>query len=187
MPTIEEISPCPEEFLPDECWIRSTVHAFSELRLSIQGASSLESSKERRIAVPQLKDKKSWFLFCFGDDKIHYTEEEASSEKKVEGHIEIQKRVLAKQYEIPLAINESSGEFEDDEEIESIGNVDAAWTGAVKVPPSTSLMVTFPFIYNVSFKRFYSLFAATIRSSTNSTTPWVSHRLVALCRSDQRK
>mmetsp|Transcript_7823 Transcript_7823/g.11689 ORF Transcript_7823/g.11689 Transcript_7823/m.11689 type:complete len:397 (+) Transcript_7823:1-1191(+) len=146
MPSIEEISPCPEEYLPDESWIRSTVHAFSELRLSLQGASTLESSKERKIAVPQLKDKVSWFKFCFGADKIQNgseVEESSAEKRKIEEHIEIQKRELAKQFEIPM---NSNYECEDDEDIESIDNGEVAvdqWTGDVKVSPSTSLMLQF--------------------------------------------
>jgi hypothetical protein len=66
MPQIEEIAVCPPEFLPSEDWIRETLHSFSCLRSNLYDFSMMDESKERKLAVPQMKDADGWTRFCLG-------------------------------------------------------------------------------------------------------------------------
>lgn len=170
MPTINSVSLCPVEYLPSRDWERETLHQFSELRLALYNKSLVEASKERRIAVPQLKDRNAWLAFCLGDEAQVAFESSAvivdsttSSEKSVNKR----KRELAVGLGIEMVELE---EGEEEENAEEIGNEAAdmdvvepdddnddmdmdietpnlpsytSWTGLRGVEPSTALILQF--------------------------------------------
>lgn len=68
MPTANPVSLCPVQYLPSRSWERETLHQFSQLRLALYNKSLVEASKERRVVVPQLKDRNAWLVFCLGDE-----------------------------------------------------------------------------------------------------------------------
>eukprot|EP01038_Epipyxis_sp_PR26KG_P012487 gene12487-16753_t len=81
MPEIEDIAPCPIEYQPTEEWQREILYAFSELRTNIYQLSLSESSRERKIIVPALKNGRAWQLFCFGEiDNDIYDEHEENGD-----------------------------------------------------------------------------------------------------------
>jgi survival of motor neuron protein-interacting protein 1 len=47
-------------------WITTTVSNFSELRSQIEKAQSQMSIQHRKIAVPRMKDRAAWHVFCLG-------------------------------------------------------------------------------------------------------------------------
>ena len=117
MPTLVDIPTCPEELIPAEDWIRSVIHSFSELRMSLNKASISDSSKERKIAVPQLKDRDSWFKFCFGDDlsPTLTSEEEEQVQESNLGSIEVRKAKLVDQFNSILSNSEYDNNSEEGE------------------------------------------------------------------------
>ena len=66
MPKVEMVASCPEQYLPKPDWERDVIATFSELRSMMARLAESESSKERSIPVPQLKDEKAWHKFCLG-------------------------------------------------------------------------------------------------------------------------
>eukprot|EP00605_Chrysophyceae_sp_TOSAG23-4_P000925 GSChrysophyteH1.ASY1.ANO1.1024.1 assembled CDS len=70
MPDIECIEPCPEHFQPSNEWVKDVMFSFSELR-GVLAQLALDSKyKERCEAVPAMKDKAAWRLFCLGEDSV---------------------------------------------------------------------------------------------------------------------
>lgn len=142
MPTIESIPICPENCLPDDEWIRSIVHSFSDLRMSILRSSALDDSKERKIAVPQLKDRESWHKFCFGEDLPQCPH---IPENPVSEYLEVKKALLVEQFDIASSSADCTAIRDDEgDEAESVDNEvepSVLWQGATKVIPSTALMV----------------------------------------------
>ena len=119
MPALVDISPCPDEFVPAEDWIRSVIHSFSALRLSLNKASSSDSSKERKIVVPQLKDRESWYMFCFGDYTSPILSSEGEDELVTDSNldsIEVRKAKLVDQFNSILSNAECVSSDEEDEE-----------------------------------------------------------------------
>ena len=64
MPQVDGIMSCPEVYQPDSDWVSNVLYEFSELR-SVLGRLGLQD-KERRVAVPAMKDRATWHLFCLG-------------------------------------------------------------------------------------------------------------------------
>eukprot|EP01035_Chromulina_nebulosa_P030520 gene30520-40551_t len=133
MPTVVDIPPCPEEFVPAEDWIRSVIHSFSELRMSLNKASSSDYSKERKVAVPQLKDSESWLKFCFGEDLTH-TLTSVEEEGLNLDSIEVRKAKLVDQFNSILSNSETDNISEEDgdsvdEEPEVIQGAPQQWQG----------------------------------------------------------
>ena len=80
MPKVEMVASCPEQYLPKPDWERDVIATFSELRAMMARLAEAESSKERSIPVPQLKDEKAWHKFCLGaESSTEATDSHASS------------------------------------------------------------------------------------------------------------
>ena len=75
MPKVETVATCPEQYLPKPDWERDVIATFSELRSMMARLAEAESSKERSIPVPQLKDEKAWHKFCLGAESAMETTE----------------------------------------------------------------------------------------------------------------
>ena len=65
MPEIEHIKDCPEALLPHPEWENEVIDDFSQLRELLYKLSLSEETRERKVAVPSLRDSPSWHLFCF--------------------------------------------------------------------------------------------------------------------------
>ena len=50
-------------------WVSTTISNFSELRSQIEQAQSQMSQQERSIAVPRMKDRAAWHVFCLGKEE----------------------------------------------------------------------------------------------------------------------
>lgn len=68
MPEIEHVAVCPEHLLPSTEWERDVISAFSDLRELLARLSLSETSRERKLVVPQLKDEQAWHKFCLGSE-----------------------------------------------------------------------------------------------------------------------
>jgi Survival motor neuron (SMN) interacting protein 1 (SIP1) len=68
MPAIDDIRPCPEELMPSTDWEIATLHSFSELRAQLSALSESGAGKERKVAVPPLKDADGWHRFCLEEE-----------------------------------------------------------------------------------------------------------------------
>lgn len=75
MPQLDEILQCPPEFLPNDNWVTDTMYSFSQLRMSLERSSWKVESRERKLAVPVMKDVDAWRRFCLGA----YTSDVATS------------------------------------------------------------------------------------------------------------
>lgn len=155
MPNIDDIPECLDELLPEEDWIRESLFAFSELRLSMQMQSLEESSKDRKVVVPQLKDRSAWYKFCLGDKSRNVSSpcdlhDEVSADAAILNSIDVQKKTLARQFDIVLTSSCSSEEDIEDadepfpltDEIEEEVEATSQWQGETNVSPSTALMVS---------------------------------------------
>jgi survival of motor neuron protein-interacting protein 1 len=50
-------------------WISSTISNFSELRSQLEKAQSQMNQQQRKIAVPRMKDRAAWHVFCLGKEE----------------------------------------------------------------------------------------------------------------------
>lgn len=66
MPLIDDIPKCNEEFLPTLNWENTILSEFSELRSMLAILALDERTRERKLAVPLLKDINAWHRFCLG-------------------------------------------------------------------------------------------------------------------------
>ncbi len=162
MPSIDPIPSCPADLLPSSQWENNLLHEFSELRCLLERLACDESTRERKYAVPALKDNKGWYKFCFGDKKFTSDEtidnfgKEDNEECEDDDHImeedpivslEDKKKVLLDR----VLLENEDGMVHEDDGIEdkaineAILAVEMAseWKGMTNVTPSTSLLLQF--------------------------------------------
>jgi len=68
MPEIDEIPVCSDELLPDRDWKNDIIADFSNLRQLLSDLAMEEKYRERKICIPQLKDKEAWHRFCLANE-----------------------------------------------------------------------------------------------------------------------
>jgi hypothetical protein len=67
VPQVESVVECPERrLLPSREWEMAVMDSFGTMSDSMRRLSELSTYKERRIAVPNMKDEIMWHKFCFG-------------------------------------------------------------------------------------------------------------------------
>ena len=147
IPFVEDAYLCSEDMLPSEDWENDCVKDFSDLRLYITSLSEDDVIRERKVAVPQLKDKNAWNKFCFG---VEYIEAEVSSDsfsKKflLNDDIQLKKKLLLTQV-LDCASDDGNKSDDSDDgrsEENAIGRAISStlWHGLANVSPSLSLML----------------------------------------------
>lgn len=120
---------------------------------TIQELSAEENSKERKITVPQLKDRAAWIRFCLGD--LPETTRDTNSQI-----VDCRKRDLADNLgiDIDLEEGEEKEEFVENKMMNIVGSEDQddmdiedtedektypTWAGLVAVRPVVSLLLQF--------------------------------------------
>jgi len=98
MPQLENILSCPEAYLPSEEWQHQMLYSFSELRTNLYRMSLDDSSKERKVEVPTMKDISGWHRFCLADEIDGETGEDSSS---WEGTVGQQAEISSRNTDIP--------------------------------------------------------------------------------------
>ena len=164
MPHIEQVVECPEHLLPSAGWERDVISSFSDLRALLARLSDTESSRERKLVVPQLKNEKAWHKFCLGSECYPDEKEEIEVDDLTNSlDVEQRKLELARSLGIsdqageasesePVASENDTGEHDSDEE--QTGTVGAAihrrgdgsygpWTGVEDCLPTTTLLLQF--------------------------------------------
>ena len=70
-PTRRHLPPSDTENDGSSCsqWVATTVSNFSELRSQIEQTQSQMNHQERNIAVPRMKDRAAWHVFCLGKEE----------------------------------------------------------------------------------------------------------------------
>jgi hypothetical protein len=68
MPQVEDILQCPVDCLPSDEWQREMLFSFSELRAKLDTLGSDPSTRDRKIAVPPMRDSDAWHRFCFASE-----------------------------------------------------------------------------------------------------------------------
>ena len=71
MPKVDEVATCPEHYLPKPDWERDVISTFSDRRAMMNRLSLELSSRDRTVAVPQLKDERAWYKFCLGSESYN--------------------------------------------------------------------------------------------------------------------
>ena len=52
-------------------WVATTISNFSKLRSYLEQESASKKMHDRKIAVPRMKDRSAWHLFCLGRDEAY--------------------------------------------------------------------------------------------------------------------
>ena len=170
MPDIEHVAVCPEHLLPSTEWERDVISAFSDLRELLARLCLSESSRERKLAVPQLKDEQAWHKFCLGSEcsqdeefksVINMDVDEGAATNTLD--IEQRKLELSRSLDINDVTdddhNSAAGEHyqteshsDSDEEHtghpggsthKAVGGSYAVWSGAEDCLPTTTLLLQF--------------------------------------------
>lgn len=77
MPQVDGIEACPGGYGPDPEWASTVLYEFSEMRGVLGRLALRDKDKERRVAVPPMKDRAAWHLFCLGvEEEAEEGEEE---------------------------------------------------------------------------------------------------------------
>eukprot|EP01035_Chromulina_nebulosa_P020488 gene20488-26579_t len=152
------IEECPESFKPDKDWENNVLKSFSDLRLHIERLSLNLETRERKIAVPLMKDTKSWHLFCFGELLMNDCED-SNGEMSVDDNND------------ETSISESEIPIEESNNEEELTNV-VEWKGLTNVEPNISLLLQFDQVM-VTKVLIYHIQWLDDKLLTNSRSKWL--------------
>lgn len=165
LPDIQAIDPCPSaEFEPTIEWESSLLYSFSELRSTLEKYSTNVKSRERLVTVPQLKDARSWMLFCLGevmdealneeDDPDHSNHEEL---EEVDDGYEVDDEIDPDDNPDVVPVHESTG---------------SVWSGPLNVTPTTSLLLQFDQVMTQRLLGYHINWLSS-RSLDNPRAQWI--------------
>jgi hypothetical protein len=168
VPDIEEVSACPDFLLPSQEWEKDVIVAFSELRALLARLSLSAESRERKQAVPQMKDEVAWYRFCLGSEIINDHDTAVERDRSIENseatEIEKRKARLAEEMGISFGVSSSSSsadidhnggmggvdgadegcdELEGDDDADAGGPAYPEWNGNTNAIPTTTLLLQF--------------------------------------------
>lgn len=174
MPQVDGIEACPAGFGPDPEWVNTVLYEFSELRGVLGRLALRDKDKERKVAVPPMKDRAAWHLFCLGveeevEGEDFEEEEEAEEAEEDEGlgnqpegaeeveiaggagegdsaAIAVAKRLLAQQ--MGLDEEASSDAPESTAPASAVTTTSPKWAGQVNAAPTLTLLLQFDHVLN---------------------------------------
>lgn len=181
IPVVDDACLCSEKLLPSEEWENDCVKDFSDLRLYMTSLAEQDMTRERKVVVPQLKDKNAWNKFCFGIEYVDSAISISCAIKKNDMADDVQ--LTKKKQELTQVLDELSDCDDDDDDGFNEANAineaisSTLWHGLANVPPSFGLMLQ---IDHVMTQRVFKYHVEWLESTENNLTSYRTFWIYAL-------